>query len=100
MLRRPRCVPRFLQEGPWDYPAAFGLSPGSNYEPPARGRSARFARENSFARCLDEAGSVMLHGSAVGNRLRTGRSSSPAAKACGKIPEFEIEGKTIMDCCA
>ena len=41
----------------------------------------------------------MLHGSAVGNTSRTGRSSSPAAEFCGKIPAFEIEGKEIVDCC-
>ena len=61
---------------------------------------AEEARDFSFARCDDEAGSVMLHGSAVGNRSRTGRSTSPATEACGKIPALEIEGMPIMDCCA
>ena len=41
----------------------------------------------------------MLHGSAVGNTSRTGRSSSPAAELCGEIPAFENEGKGIADYC-
>ena len=56
-----------------------------------RGRSARYAREFSFAKCHGEADSGMLHGSAVGNMPRTG-CSSPTAEVCGKIPSFEIEG--------
>ena len=66
----------------------------------ARGRSARYAREFSFARCHDEAGSVMLHRGFVGNASRTGRSTFPAAEICGKIRVFEIIGKEISDCCA
>ena len=41
----------------------------------------------------------MLRGSAVGNKSKTGRSSSPTAEVCGKIPAFEIEGKSFADCC-
>ena len=47
----------------------------------ARGKSARYARELSFARCHDEeAGAIILHGSAAGNTSRTGRSTSSAAQ--------------------
>ena len=62
-------------------------------ELPARGRSARYAREFSFAKSHGEADSGLLRGSAVGNTSRTGRSSSPSAEISGKIPAFEIEGK-------
>ena len=62
-------------------------------ELPARGRSARYAREFSFASCHGEAESGMLRGSAVGNTSKMGRSSSPTAELCGKFPAFEIEGK-------
>ena len=42
----------------------------------------------------------MLHGSAVGNTSKTGRSTSPAAEVSGKIPASEIEGKETLNCCA
>ena len=46
---------------------------------PARGRSAHYAREFSFARCHDEAGAIMIHSSAAGNTPRIERSTSPGA---------------------
>ena len=46
----------------------------------ARGNCARYARDLSFAKCHDEAGAIILHGSAAGNTSRTGRSTSPTAK--------------------
>ena len=67
---------------------------------PARGRSARYTRELSFARCHDEAGCATVHGIAVDNTSRTGRSTSPAAEVCGKIPAFETEDKKTADFCA
>ena len=42
---------------------------------PARGKIARYTREISFARCNDEAGAIILHGSAAGNTSRTVRST-------------------------
>ena len=51
---------------------------------PARGRSARYAREFSFVTCLVESVFVILQGSAVDNVLRTGRSTSPAVD-CGLL---------------
>ena len=69
-------------------------------ELPARGRSARNARELIFARCQDEADSVMLHRGSVGNTSRTEHSISPAAEVFGQIPAFQIEGKKIVHCCA
>ena len=42
---------------------------------PAREKIARYTREISFARCNDEAGAIILHGSAAGNTSRTGRST-------------------------
>ena len=52
----------------------------------ARGKSARYAREWSFARCHDEAGAIILHGSAADNTSRTGRSTSSAAQ----IEELQV----------
>ena len=48
---------------------------------PARGKCAQYARELSFARCHDDAGAIILQGSAAGNTSRTGRSNSPAARS-------------------
>ena len=67
---------------------------------PARGRSARYARELSFARCHHEAGCATVHGIALGNTSKTGRSTSPAAEVCGKITAFKTEVKKSSDCCA
>ena len=47
----------------------------------ARGKSARYAREFSFARCDDATDAIILHGSAAGYTSRTGRSNSPAAQS-------------------
>ena len=58
-------------------------SPGLNRATCTR----KYAREFSFARCQDEAGSEMLHRGSI----------SPAAEVCGKLPAFEIEGKKIVD---
>ena len=46
---------------------------------PARGKSARYSREFSFARYHDAVVAIMLHSSAAANTSRTGRSTSPAA---------------------
>ena len=51
---------------------------------PTRGKSARYAREFSFARCHDEAGAIiliLLHCFPAGNTSRTGEPTSPAAKS-------------------
>ena len=60
------------------------------YSQPARGKSARYAREFGFARCHDEAGAKIQHGSAAGNTSRTGtvhfsRSTKYRAKASAKF---------------
>ena len=47
---------------------------------PARGRSARNAREFNFAKCYNKAGYIILHGGAVGKTSRTGRSKLEARK--------------------
>ena len=47
------------------------------YSQPARGKSARYAREFSFARCHDEAGARKQHGTAASIISRTGRPTSP-----------------------
>ena len=67
---------------------------------PARGRCARYRRKFSFARYHDEAVSVLLHGSAMGNKSRPARSASPAAEGCEKVSAFGIEGQETTDCCA
>ena len=41
----------------------------------------------------------MLQGNAVGNTSKTGHSTSPAAKICGRIMTFVIGGKKTVACC-
>ena len=69
----------------------------------ARGKSARYAREWSFARCHDEAGAIILHGSAADNTSRTGRSTSSAAHLKSyrlwQNCELSIESKKTKGCC-
>ena len=51
---------------------------------PTRGKSARYAREFSFARCHDEAGDIiliLLHCCPEGNTSRTGEPTYPVAKS-------------------
>ena len=48
---------------------------------PARGRSARYAREFSFARCGNTAGDTLQHNCPAGNTSRTGRLTFPAAQS-------------------
>ena len=62
----------------------------------ARGNCARYARELSFARCHDEAGAIILHGSAAGNTSRTGRSTSKSYRL-GQNYELGIESKKTKD---
>ena len=71
---------------------------------PARGRSARYARELSFARCHDEAGAIIIHGFGAGNvkewTFNLSSSTNRRAKGRGKIPLFRVEGNETADCCA
>ena len=74
---------------------------------PTRGKSARYAREFSFARCHDEAGDIifiLLHCCPAGNTSRTGEPTSPAAKSAElnnmeRFWRLESKEKT-KDCCA
>ena len=65
----------------------------------ARGRSARYAREFSFARYHDE-----VHGFGAGNfkdwTFNLSNSTNRRAKCRGKISLFRIEGNKTADCCA
>ena len=71
---------------------------------PARGRSARYAREFSFARCHDEAGAMMIHDCGAGNvkdwTFNLSSSTNRRTKGRGKISLFRIEGNKTADCCA
>ena len=57
------------------------------------GKHARYLREFNFARCHDEVVSEMLHGRAVANTSRIGRSISPAAGSCSRISALGSKGK-------
>ena len=83
MISRSKCVQIFL---------STSIS--------TRGISARYALEFSFARCHDEAASViliLLHCCPTGNTSRTGEPTSPAAKSAelndGEILAFGIKGE-------
>ena len=72
-----------------------------------RRKSARYAREFSFARCQDKAGAIiliLLHWSPAGNTSRTGELTSPAAKRAelnDVVRFWRLESKEkTKDCCA
>ena len=95
MLSRSRCVQNFPQTSLSmirQIKTKHMQSPDSNWAQcrayqnllPTRGKSARYAREFSFARCHDEAVAIILiilHCCPAGNTSRTGEPTSPAAKS-------------------
>ena len=59
----------------------------------ARGKSARYAREFSFARCHDATGAIILHGSASVKRCTT------RIRPDGQHPQQEVQNRNLQQVC-